>query len=70
MTMPGLRQPKGERFRTIRTVAWALLGIRGHKPHREGAPAMSPLQILITALAFMLVFVLTLVSVAIYISGH
>jgi hypothetical protein len=54
----------------LRTVAWGLVGVRGHKPHEHGAPALSPLQILITALAFMLVFVLVLVSVALYISRH
>jgi len=62
--------PKDGLFRTIRTVAWALLGIRGHKPYTHDAPPLSPLKLLITALAFMLVFVLSLVSVAIYISRH
>lgn len=57
--------PKGRLLRTIRTVAWGLLGVRGHKFHEQDAPSLSPLQILITALVFMLVFVLTLVSVAI-----
>lgn len=60
--------PKGRLLRTIRTVAWGLLGVRGHKLHEEGAPSLSPLQILITALVFMLVFVITLVTVAISIS--
>lgn len=57
--------PKGRLLRTIRTVAWGLLGVRGHKLHEQDAPSLSPLQILITALLFMLVFVLTLVTVAI-----
>jgi len=57
--------PKGRLLRTIRTVAWGLLGVRGHKLHEQDAPSLSPLQILITALVFMLVFVLTLVTVAI-----
>ncbi len=70
MPVPDSRAPKGERFRTIRTVAWGLMGVRGHKPHEHDAPAMSPLHILITALAFMLVFVLVLVTVALYISRH
>lgn len=62
-------QPQKGRFlRTIRTVAWGLLGVRGHKLHDENTPSLSPLQILITALAFMFVFVLTLVAVAISIS--
>ena len=56
---------KGRLLRTIRTVAWGLLGVRGHKLHEQDAPPLSPLQILITALVFMLVFVLTLVTVAI-----
>ena len=62
--------PKDGLFRTIRTVAWALLGIRGHKPYTHDAPPLSPVKLLITALAFMLVFVLSLVSVAIYNSRH
>ncbi|MCE9569312.1 MAG: DUF2970 domain-containing protein [Rhodocyclales bacterium] len=60
--------PKGRLLRTIRTVAWGLLGVRGHKLHEQDAPSLSPLQILITALVFMLVFVLTLVTVAISMS--
>lgn len=60
--------PKSELLRTIRTVAWGLLGVRGHKPQEHDAPSLSPLRILITALVFMLVFVLVLVTVAINIS--
>lgn len=67
MTLPRPPSPKSELLRTIRTVAWGLLGIRGHKPEQD-APSLSPLQILITALVFMLVFVLVLVTVAINIS--
>ncbi|MCF8150231.1 MAG: DUF2970 domain-containing protein [Burkholderiaceae bacterium] len=52
-------------IRTIRMVAWGLLGVRGHKLNEKDLPALSPLHILITALIFMLVFVLTLVAVAI-----
>lgn len=55
-------------MRTIRTVAWGLLGVRGHKPYEHDAPPLSPLKILLTALAFMLIFVLVLVTVAIHIS--
>ena len=61
---------KSRRFSTMRTVAWALLGIRGHKPHEHDAEPLSPLQILITALVFMLIFVLLLVSIAIYMGRH
>ena len=57
--------PTGRLPRTIRMVAWGLLGVRGHKLPEQDAPSLSPLQILITALVFMLVFVLTLVTVAI-----
>lgn len=60
--------PTGRLLRTIRMVAWGLLGVRGHKLHEQDVPSLSPLQILITALVFMLVFVLTLVTVAISIS--
>lgn len=65
MPVPNPPPSKGRLLRTIRTVAWGLLGIRGHKLHEQDAPSLSPLQILITALVFMLVFVLTLVTVAI-----
>ncbi len=65
MPPPNPPPPKGRLLRTIRTVAWGLLGVRGHKLHEQDAPSLSPLQILITALVFMLVFVLTLVTVAI-----
>lgn len=64
------QSPKGERFRTIRTVAWALLGVRGHKPYGDDSPPLSPWRIFSAALAFMVVFVLSLVTVAIYISRH
>ncbi len=65
MPLPNPPPPKGRLLRTIRTVAWGLLGVRGHKLHEQDAPSLSPLQILVTALVFMLVFVLTLVTVAI-----
>ena len=68
MSPPNSPPSKGRLLRTIRTVAWGLLGVRGHKLHERDAPPLSPLQILITALVFMLVFVLTLVMVAITIS--
>ena len=61
---------KRGRFSTLRTVAWALLGVRGHRPHEHDAEPLSPLRILITALVFMLIFVLVLVSVAIHMSGR
>lgn len=71
MAVPDSQFPKGGLFRTVRTVAWGLLGVRGHKPtEHDGAPPLSPLKILITALVFMLVFVLVLVSVAMHISGQ
>ncbi len=57
--------PKGRLLSTLRTVAWGLFGVRGHKSSEKDGPPLSPLQILITALVFMLVFVLTLVTVAI-----
>lgn len=68
MPLPNPPPPKGRLLRTIRTVAWGLLGVRGHKFHEQDAPSLSPLQILVTALVFMLVFVLTLVTVAISMS--
>ena len=70
MPLPNSQPQKGRLLRTIRTVAWGLLGVRGHKLPEQDAPPLSPLQILITALVFMLIFVLTLVTVAINISRH
>ena len=70
MPTPSSPPPAGRLLRTIRTVAWGLLGIRGHKLPEQDAPSLSPLQILITALVFMLVFVLALVAVAVNISGR
>jgi len=70
MPLPNSQPQKGRLLRTIRTVAWGLLGVRGHKLPEADAPPLSPLQILITALVFMLIFVLTLVAVAINISRH
>ena len=68
MLGPNPPSPKGGLLRTIRTVAWGLLGVRGHKLHEQDAPSLSPLRILITALVFMLVFVAVLVTVAINVS--
>lgn len=69
MSPPNPAPPKGRLLRTIRTVAWGLLGVRGHKLDEQDVPSLSPLQILLTALAFMLIFVLTLVTVAISIGS-
>jgi hypothetical protein len=68
MPLQNTQPSKGRLLRTIRTVAWGLLGVRSHKLHEQDAPSLSPLQILITALLFMLVFVLALVTVAISMS--
>lgn len=68
MPMRNSPSPKDSFLRTIRTVAWGLLGVRGHKLPEQDAPPLSPLAILITALVFMLIFVITLVTVAINIS--
>ncbi len=68
MQKPESAEQKSTFLRTIRTVAWGLLGVRGHKLNEKDLPALSPLHILITALVFMLVFVLVLVAVAIKLS--
>lgn len=64
------RTPKSGPLSTIRTVAWALIGVRGHQPHDHDRAPLSPVQIVITALVFMLIFVLVLVGVAVSISGQ
>jgi len=66
--VPKPEAAKAGLLRTVRTVAWGLLGVRGHKLHEHDTPALSPLQVLITALIFMLVFVIALVTLAINIS--
>ena len=68
MPVPNPQRSKSGLLRTIRTVAWGLLGVRGHKLHEHDTPALSPFQVLITALIFMLVFVIALVTLAINIS--
>ena len=51
-------------LRLIRTVASGMLGIRGSKSHEQDAPSLSPVQLIVIALAFMCIFVVTVVSVA------
>ncbi|MCF8177153.1 MAG: DUF2970 domain-containing protein [Sulfuritalea sp.] len=70
MSEPNTKTPIGGLLSIIRTVAWGLLGVRGHKLHEQDAPSLSPLRILITALIFMFIFVITLVTVATKVSGH
>ena len=70
MAAPEQGPAKSGFFRTVRTVAAALFGVRGRKLHEQDAPSLSPLQILITALVFMLIFVLVLVAVAMNVSRH
>ncbi len=56
--------PENGRKSTVRTVAWALFGVRGHQPHSDDGQPLSPWKLVLTALAFMIIFVLTLVGVA------
>jgi Protein of unknown function (DUF2970) len=56
-------------LRLIRTVASAMFGIRGRRSHEQDIPSLSPLQLIVTALAFMLIFVVTVVSIASYVVG-
>jgi hypothetical protein len=61
-TTPGL-------LRLIRTVGSAMFGIRGRKSHEHDMPSLSPLQLIATALVFMLIFVVTVVSIATFVAG-
>ena len=71
MPAPNPTPEKGGLFRVVRTVASALLGVRGRKLHELDAPtSLSPLQILVTAWVFMLIFVLVLVTVATKVAGR
>lgn len=70
MSAPDPRPAKSGLLRTVRTVAAALFGVRGRKLHEQDAQSLSPLQVVITALVFMLIFVLVLVAVAIKVGRH
>jgi ABC-type Na+ efflux pump permease subunit len=57
-------------LRLIRTVGSAMFGIRGRHSHEQDVPSLSPLQLIVTALVFMLIFVVAIVSIASYVAGH
>jgi Protein of unknown function (DUF2970) len=53
----------------LRTVASGMFGIRGRKSHEQDISAISPLQIIVTAVIFMAIFVTTIVSIATWIAS-
>ncbi|MBP7080315.1 MAG: DUF2970 domain-containing protein [Rhodocyclaceae bacterium] len=48
----------------IRTVASGMFGIRGRAAHERDATSLSPVQIILTAAVFMLIFVSVIVTIA------
>lgn len=69
--MPNAEPPASSGLlRLIRTVVSAMFGIRGRQSHEEDIPSVSPLQLIVTALVFMLIFVVTIVSIASFVVGQ
>ncbi|MBQ0930442.1 DUF2970 domain-containing protein [Ideonella alba] len=69
--MPKAAPPATPGFlRLIRTVGAAMFGIRGRQSHEQDMPSLSPLQLIVTALVFMLIFVVSVVSIASYVVGQ
>jgi hypothetical protein len=46
---------------TVKTVLWGMIGVRRKTDHEEAA--LKPLHLAITAVAFVVLFVLTLVTI-------
>lgn len=61
--------PGNEFLRVIRTVASALFGVRGKALHERDSKGLSPLHVLAVAIAFMIMFVATLVTLASFVAG-
>lgn len=70
--MPNAKPPSALSgfLRLIRTVGSAMFGIRGRRSHEQDMPSLSPLQLIVTALVFMLIFVVSVVSIASFVAGH
>ncbi len=49
--------------RSLRMVAWGLLGVRKKSDHQRDLGQVNPLHVLVAALAALLVFVLVLVGI-------
>ncbi len=49
-------------WRTVRTVAWALFGVRNSGRHRQDQPALRPLQVVGVGLAAVILLVLLLMG--------
>ena len=53
----------------MRTVAAGMVGLRGRASHEEDAPSLSPVQLIITAVVFMIIFVATIITIATLVVG-
>lgn len=67
MSGSGHGQParlKASLWRTVRAVAWAMLGIRDGDEYRKDQESLRPLQVVGVALVALLLLVLLLIGVA------
>ncbi|MBS0508149.1 MAG: DUF2970 domain-containing protein [Proteobacteria bacterium] len=55
-------QPKPSLWRTVRTVAWAMFGVRGGRQHRGDQESLRPLQVVGIGLAGVILLVLLLMG--------
>ncbi|HQQ71069.1 MAG TPA: DUF2970 domain-containing protein [Alicycliphilus sp.] len=65
MTDADERQParaKASLWRTVRTVAWAMFGVRDGNQHRGDQESLRPLQVVAIGLAGVIVLVLLLMG--------
>ena len=59
---PGAKQSApGSFFRTIKTVAWSLLGIRKNSELEKDAAQVNPIHIIVVGVATIIIFVLVLI---------
>jgi hypothetical protein len=60
---PGTKQvASGSFFRTIKMVAWSLLGIRKNSELEKDAAQVNPLHIIVVGVATIIIFVVALIA--------
>ncbi len=62
MTEAEDRRANASLWRTVRTVAWAMFGVRNSGQHRQDQPALRPLQVVGIGLAAVILLVLLLMG--------
>ena len=55
-------RPSGSLWRTMRTIAWALFGVRNADRHRQDQESLRPLQVLGMGLLALVLLVLLLMA--------